>query len=80
MHDNLELSNVDYVSSNAKSTLFGAVLYVFEDNEAVIEMMIKGRSPTMRRVSRIYRVALDWLFHRINLDSKIPPNINSQTR
>ena len=35
-------------------------------------MMIKGRSPTMRHVSRTHRVALDWLFDRINLDSKIP--------
>ena len=70
-HDNLELSNVDYVSSNAKSSLFGAMLYVFDDNEAMIRMMIKGRSPTMRLVSRTHRVALDWLFNRINLDPKI---------
>ena len=34
-------------------------------------MIIKGRSPTMRHVSRTRRVALDWLFHRINLDPKI---------
>ena len=46
-------------------------LYVFEDNEAVIKMIMKGRSPTMRHVSRTHRVALDWLFYRINLDSKI---------
>ena len=48
-----------------------ALLYIFEDNEAVIKMIIKGRSPTMRHVSRTYRVALDWLFDRINLDPKI---------
>ena len=47
------------------------VLYVFEDNEAVIKMIMKGRSPTMRHVSRTHRVALDWLFDRINLDPKI---------
>ena len=47
------------------------MLYVFEDNEAVIKMIIKGRSPTMRHVSRTHRVALDWLFDRINLDPKI---------
>ena len=47
------------------------MLYVFEDNEAVIKMTIKGRSPTMRHVSRTHRVALDWLFDRINLDPKI---------
>ena len=34
-------------------------------------MIIKGRSPTMRRVSRTHRVALDWLFDRIILNSKI---------
>ena len=48
-----------------------ALLYVSEDNEAVIKMIIKGRSPTMRHVSRTHRVALDWLFDRINLDPKI---------
>ena len=44
------------------------LLYVFEDNDAVIKMIIKGRSPTVRHVSRTHRVALDWLFDRINLD------------
>ena len=34
-------------------------------------MIIKGRSPTMRHVSRTHRVVLDWLFDRINLDPKI---------
>ena len=37
----------------------------------MIKMIIKGRSPTMRHVSRTHRVALDWLFDRFNLDSKI---------
>ena len=46
------------------------MLYVFEENEAVNKMIIKGRSPTMRHVSRTHRVALDWLFDRINLDPK----------
>ena len=47
------------------------MLYIFEDNEAMIKMIINGRSPTMRHVSRTHRVALDWLFDRINLDPKI---------
>ena len=46
-------------------------LYIFEDNKAVIKMIIKGRSPTMRHVSRTHRVALDWFFDRINLDPKV---------
>ena len=48
-----------------------ALLYIFEDNEAVIKMIIKGRSPTLRHVSRTHRVALDWLFDRINLEHQI---------
>ena len=44
---------------------------MFEDNEAVIKMILRGRSPTMRHVPRTHRVALDWLFDRINLDPKI---------
>ena len=63
--------NVDCVPSNVKFSHQEALLYVFEDNEAVIKMIIKGRSPTMRHVSRTHRVALDWLFDRINLDPKI---------
>ena len=31
----------------------------------------QGRSPTMRHVSRTHRVAPDWFFDRINLDTKI---------
>ena len=69
--NNPELSTVDYVSSNSKSSLFGAMLYILEDNEAVIKMIIKGRSPTMRHVSITHRVALDWWCDRINLDPNI---------
>ena len=61
----------DHVASNAKLSRFDALLYLFVDNEAVIKMIIKGRSPTTRHVSRTYRVALDWLFDRTNLDLKI---------
>ena len=63
--------DTDAVPSNVQSARQEALLYVFEDNEAVIKVIIKGRSPTMRHVSRTHRVALDWLFDRINLDSEI---------
>ena len=62
------------VPSNVQSSRQEALLYVFENNEAVIKIIIKGRSPTMRHVSRTHRVALDWLFDRINLDPKIQIN------
>ena len=65
------LDNVDFIPSNVQSSHQDALLNVFEEHEAVIKMIIKGRSPTMRHVSRTHRVALDWLFDRINLDSKI---------
>ena len=65
------MKDIDSVPSNVQSARQEALLYVFENNEAVIKMIIKGRSPTMRHVSRTHRVALDWLFDRIDLDSKI---------
>ena len=71
-----DLDNVDLVSSNANSFHKEAWLCFFEDNEAVIKMMIMGRSPTMRHVSRTHTVALDWLFGRINLDTKNPNQIH----
>ena len=59
------MENIDSVLSNVQSSRQEALLYVFEDNEAVIKVIIKGRSPTMRHVSRTHRFALDWLFDRI---------------
>ena len=52
------MKDIDSVPSNVQSARQEALLYVFEDNEA-------------RHVSRTHRVAIDWLFDRINLDSKI---------
>ena len=65
-----ELSKVDHVVTSAKLSHFEANLFIFEDNEAVIKLIIKGRSPTTRHVSRTHSVALDWSFDRINLDSQ----------
>ena len=65
------MKDIDSVTSNVQSARQEALLHVFEDNEGVVKMIIKGRSPTMRHVSRTHRVALDWLFDRINPDSKI---------
>ena len=70
-HNDLELCYVVYVSSNVKSSHFGAMLYIFERNEVVIKTITKGRSPTMSHVSRTHRVALDWFLDRINLDPNI---------
>ena len=69
------MQDIDSVPSNVQSASREALLYVFEDNEAVIKMIMKGRSPTMRHVSRTHRVALDWLFDRITST----PRTNLQT-
>ena len=70
-HTNVIPTNIDNIPSNTKNYDSSAVLCVFEDNEAVIKIIIKGRCPTVRHVSRTHRVALDWLFDRINLDPQI---------
>ena len=46
-HDSSDLFHVDNVPSNTKCSQSNALLYVFEDNEAVIKMIIKCRSPTI---------------------------------
>ena len=59
-HNKIDVTrDIDAVPSNVQSARQEALLYVFEDNEAVIKMIIKGRNPTMRHVSRNHRVALD---------------------
>ena len=78
------MKDIDAILSNVQSARQEALLYVFEDNEAVIKMNIKGRSPTVKHVSRTHRVAHDWLFDRINLDPRfksntLTPRINLQT-
>ena len=66
-----QLLNVDNFPANAHSSQGKSQLCMFEDNEAVIKMIIEGRSPTVRHVARTHRVAVDWLFDRRNLDPKI---------
>ena len=66
-----QLSEVDYVPTKTHSSQRESQLHIFEDNEAVIKMIIEGRSPTTRHVSRTHRIALDWLFDRNNLEPKI---------
>ena len=70
------LNNVDCVPSNVQFSHQEALLYVFEDNEAVIKMIIKGRSPTMRHVSRTHRVALDWLSESNQFGPKNPNQVH----
>ena len=51
-HNKIDVTiDIDAVPSNVQSARQEALLYVFQDNEAVIKMIMKGRSPTMRHVS-----------------------------
>ena len=59
---------IDYVPPSLPISNGRARLYALEDNDAVIKMIIKGRSPNLRHVARTHRVDLDWLFERISKD------------
>ena len=71
LDQNVNLSNVDQVPANAHLTEKESQLYIFEDNEAVIKIIIKGRSPKMRRVPHPPSCA--------RLIISTDPRINSQT-
>ena len=79
-------TNIEHIPSNTMHSGASAMLYVFEDNEAVIKMMIKGRSPTIRHDSRTHRVALLWIgcltesiWTPKSKSNTLTPKTNSQT-
>ena len=63
--------HIDYVPCNVKSPDPRARLVLLEDNEAVIKMTIKQRSPTLAYITRTHRVSQDWMFERIEIDPAI---------
>ena len=84
-HTNVIPTNIDHIPSNAMNSDSSAMLYVFDDNEAVFKMIIKGRSPTMRNVSRTHRELL-WIGCLTGLiwtpkfkSVTLTPNTKSQT-
>ena len=62
---------VDHVPANTRISQGESKLYIFEDSDAVVKMIIKERNPVLRHMSSTHRVALDWLFDRIKLEPKI---------
>ena len=60
---------------NAERSGHTALLCIFEDNDCFIKMILKVWILTVRHVSYIHRVALDWLFDRIKLDPMIQVKI-----
>ena len=70
-HINLDLTNIDHVPSSGTHFLSDSMLYVFGSNEAVIKTVTKGRSPTMRQLSKTHRVVCDCLSGGIDLGAAI---------
>ena len=64
-------TKIDYVPANIPELSYRAKLLILEDNDAVIKMMVKGRSPALQHVPRTHRIDLDWLFKRIREDRSI---------
>ena len=62
LEDNVDLSKLDQILANAHLSEKESQLYMFEGNEAVVKMILRGRNPTMRHVSRTHRGALDWFW------------------
>ena len=56
---------VDETIHSVPIALGRAKLYIFEDNEAVIKMVAKGRSPTLQYMCRTQRIDIDWLWERL---------------
>jgi RNA:NAD 2'-phosphotransferase (TPT1/KptA family) len=65
------LANVDFVPPSVPPLTGRGILVILEDNEAVIKMTVKGRSPNMRHVARTHRVDLDFLFDLFKKDHGI---------
>ena len=65
------LFDVDSVPPTYPMSSGAVKIVIFEDNESVIKMVVKGRSPALGHVSRTHRVDLDWLFERCRVDPSI---------
>ena len=78
------MQDIDSVPSNVQSASQEALLYVFEDNEAVNKMIMKGRSPTMRHVSEptellLIGCSIELIWTQKSKSNTSTPETNSQT-
>jgi len=62
---------IDHVTRNVPFMHNWTKLFVFEDNDAVVKICVKGRAPQFRHVLRTHRIDLDWLFERLQSDPDI---------
>ena len=68
-YNDFELCNFDYVSSNVKSCQYRAILFIFEHNEAVIEMIIKDRINLDPKIQIKYGDTKNQLAHILTKDN-----------
>ena len=65
------LESVDFVPPSIPDQDPRTRLLLLEDNDAVIKIIIKGRSPQLRHVGRTHRIDTDWLNERIREDPAV---------
>ena len=65
------LQMVDWVPPNLPPHPGFARLVILEDNDAVIKLILKGRSLALRHIARVHRIDLDWLIARVREDPGI---------
>ena len=53
-------------------------LIIMEDNEAVIKILLKGRSNALRHLHRTHRVNTDWLFEIIKMENILIKYVNTK--
>ena len=67
----MSLWKVDYLDLIGYPVARRGKLIIFEDNDAVIRTVIKGRSMALRHTSHTQRVVLDWLLERLREDGSM---------
>ena len=67
----MELLDVDTVPTNVEYSKSLGHLMLLEDNQAVIKICAKRRSPQLRHVLRTHRVDLDFLYNQLLTDPNL---------
>ena len=65
------LKEVDHIPTTEPQSLNNTQLIIFEDNDAVIKMCVKGRAPHMKHIPRTHKIDTDRVFERIREDPSI---------
>ena len=79
-----DLNSVEFIPSNVNSSRREVLLYIFEDNEAVIKMIINGRNPTMRLFPEptellLIGCVIESIWTPKSISNTLTPKTNSQT-